>query len=208
MRIEKISENMIKVTISLSDLEERNIDLNSLNYNSPATQELFWDMMEQAEVQFGFTASDAQLVFEASQDSDDGFVVTITRMDEGGDFESIHKYIKNKYKISDTKVKKKSRKIYTTLMIYSFSSFEDVCALCHVISLMYSGDSTLYKCRKTYYLVLTKSNLTSSSVKSLETFLKEYGNKVSNASFYDGYLNEYGTKMIDTNAIKVMNEFF
>ena len=41
MKIEKINENKIKVTISFNDLEERNIDLNSLNYNSPETQELF-----------------------------------------------------------------------------------------------------------------------------------------------------------------------
>lgn len=49
MKIEKINENIIKVTISLSDLEERNIDFSAFNYNSPAAQELFWDMMEQPE---------------------------------------------------------------------------------------------------------------------------------------------------------------
>ena len=46
MKIERINENEIKVTISVNDLLERNIDLSSLNYNSPQAQELFWDMME------------------------------------------------------------------------------------------------------------------------------------------------------------------
>lgn len=208
MKMEKISDNIIKVTISLKDLEERNIDLNSLTYNSPAAQELFWDMMEQAETLFGFTASDSQLIFEASQDSDEDFVVTITRMDEDGDFESIHKYIKNKYKVSDTKVRRKNRKVYTTLMVYSFRSFDDVCQLSHVLDSVYSGKSTLYKLGNAYYLILTKSHMAYSSVKNLEAILSEYGNKVSNASFYEGYLNEHGSKLIDSNAIEVINKFF
>ena len=110
MKIEKINENKIKVTISFNDLEERNIDLNSLNYNSPETQELFWDMMEQAEIQLGFTASDAQLCIEAVADADEGFVILITKMDEDNEFESIHKYIKNRFRRADLRVKKKTKK--------------------------------------------------------------------------------------------------
>ena len=101
MKIERISENILKVTISLDDLEERNISLESLNYNSPAAQELFWDMMEQAEVQFGFDLSDSQLVIEPVSDLDDEFIITITKIDEDGDFESIHKYIKSKLRKID-----------------------------------------------------------------------------------------------------------
>jgi len=66
MKIEKINENKIKVTISIDDLLERNIDLDTLNYNTPAAQELFWDMMEQAEIQFGFDASDSRYVLRLS----------------------------------------------------------------------------------------------------------------------------------------------
>ncbi len=208
MKMEKISENIIRVTISLKDLEERNIDLNSLTYNSPAAQELFWDMMEQAETLFGFSASESQLIFEASQNSDDDFVVTITKIDEDGDFESIHKYIKNKYKLSDTKVKRRNRKIYTAFMVYSFSSFDDLCQLSHVLHPVFSGQSTLYKLGTAYYLVLVKSRMTLSDIKNLETIISEYGNKVSNARFFEGYLNEYGSKLIDSNAIEVINKFF
>ncbi|MCX8129224.1 MAG: adaptor protein MecA [Clostridia bacterium] len=208
MKIEKISENEIKVTISISDLEERNIDLNSLNYNSPAAQELFWDMMEQAEVQYGFNTSDSQLCIEALPDSDEGFIVTITKMDEDGDFESIQKYIKNKFKKNDLKVKRKNRKIYSTLMIYSFREFEDLCSLSKKISSLYSGDSSLFKYKETYYLVLTRSSLTISNTKLFEVMLGEYGNKVPNTGFYEGYLNEYGTKIIEYNAIEILNNYF
>ena len=38
MKIERIGDNIIRVTITYRDLEERNVDLNALNYNSPASQ--------------------------------------------------------------------------------------------------------------------------------------------------------------------------
>lgn len=208
MKIEKINENKIRVTISLNDLEERNIDLNSLNYNSPAAQELFWDMMEQAEVQFGFNVADSQLVIEPSSDSEEGFIITITKLDEEGDFESIQKYIKNKYKNTDIRVKKKSRKLYSTIMIYAFNNFDDLCELSKKVYDIYAGDSVLYKYRETYYLVLTRSNLACGNIKAFEALLSEFGRKVTNTSFYEGYLNEHGGKIIEYNALGVIYDYF
>lgn len=208
MKIEKINENMIKVTISINDLEERNIDLNALNYNSPAAQELFWDMMEQAEEQFGFNLSDSQLIIEPMPDSNEGFIITITRMDEDGDFESIQKYIKSKLKKSDLKLKKKGRKICSAILIYSFSGIDDVCALSKRVEALYSGDSTLYKCKETYYLVMTRNSMAMPGTRAFEACLDEYGQKINNISFYEGYLNEYGEKIIDGNAFEVLRQYF
>lgn len=208
MKIEKIGENIIKVTISLNDLEERNIDLAALSYNSPAAQELFWDMMEQAELEFGFNAADSQLVIEPSANNEDGFIITITKLDDDSDFESIQKYIKNRYKKSDVRVKKKTRKVYSTLLIYSFKSFEDLCALVKNISPIYSGESTLYQLNDMYYLVLTRSSFTVAKPRLLEIQLDEYGKRVTNINFYEGLLNEYGAKIIEDNAVNVLDNYF
>lgn len=208
MKIEKISDNKIKITISLDDLEERNIDLDSLNYNSPAAQELFWDMMEQAEIQFGFNVSDSQLVIEPVPDSDDGFIITITRVEDEEDFESIHKYIKNRYKKNDLKVKRKNRKVFSSLVIYSFSDFDDLCALAKKIGPVYCGESSIYKLKDTYFLVLSKNSFNSSGTKALETLFSEYGHKVNNAVFFEGYLNEYAEKIIEYNAVEVLSNYF
>ncbi|HHW47768.1 MAG TPA: adaptor protein MecA [Clostridiaceae bacterium] len=208
MKIERIGENILKVTISLDDLEERNISLDSLNYNSPAAQELFWDMMEQAEVQFGFDLSDSQLIIEPISDFDDEFVITITRIDEDGDFESIHKYIRSKLRKSDLKIKKKSRKLYSTLIIYSFDSFDDLNMLSKELSTIYNGESTLYKYGNTYYLVLIRSSFTVTNINKFEALLDEYGSRVTNTNFYEGYLNEYGTKIAEGNALEIIKNYF
>lgn len=208
MKIERIGENMIKITLSLDDLEERNIDLESLNYNSPAAQELFWDMMEQVEDQFGFNLSDSQFIIEPVPDIDEGFIITIARMDDDSDFESIQKYIKSKLKKSELKAKRRTRKIYSTLMIYAFDNIDDLRRLCKNISTIYSGESSLYKHNNTYYLVLLRSNFTVSDRKKLNILLNEFGTKVANANLYEGFLNEYGTKIAEGNAIEVINSYY
>jgi len=208
MKIEKINDNKIKVTISLSDLQERNIDFEALNYNSPATQELFWDMMEQAEVQFGFNTSESQLAIEASPDESDGFVIFITKLDEDGDFESIQKYIKNRFKKSDLRAKKKSQKICSSVVIYSFEQLDHVLSLCNRLRSLYSGESSLYKLKNTYYMMLTKNTLLMDNVKYFESLLDEYGKKVSNNTYYEGYLEEYAKKIVELNAVEVLNSYF
>ncbi|HHX17610.1 MAG TPA: adaptor protein MecA [Clostridium sp.] len=208
MKIEKINENKIKVTISFNDLEERNIDLNSLNYNSPETQELFWDMMEQAEIQLGFTASDAQLCIEAVPDADEGFVILITKMDEENEFESIHKYIKNRFRKTDLRVKKKTKKVCSTIVIYAFDDFENLCVLCKNLFDIYSGESTLYKLKNTYYLLLTKNSWSVDNLNAFDLILNEYGQKVKNTNFYEGYLNEHAVKVIDCAAIETIVNYF
>jgi adapter protein MecA 1/2 len=208
MKIEKISENIIKVTISINDLEERNIDFNALNYNSPATQEFFWDMMEQAEEQLGFSLSDSQLIIEPVPVTNDGFIITITKVDEDGDFESIQKYIKSKLKKSDLKVKKKSRRVCSSLFIYSFSSIDDVCSLAKKLDGLYSGETTLYKCKGTYYLMLNRSGLTIANTKIFELTLNEYGMKIGNVNFFEGYMNEYGEKIIEYKALEMLKQYF
>ncbi len=205
MRIEKVNDNVLKVTITLNDLEERNIDLGSLNYNSPAAQELFWDMMEKAEEEYGFASGDSQLIFEASPENEDGFVVTITKVDADGEFESIQKYIKSKYKNSELRQKKKKSKVCSALKIYCFNSLDDVCNLSKRIVSIYQGESSLFRCRSSYYLLLGGN---ASNPKALDVLMCEYSVLTGNPSFMEGYLNEYGEKIIMENAVETLNTYF
>ncbi|MEN8905109.1 MAG: adaptor protein MecA [Clostridiales bacterium] len=208
MKIEKINENKIKITVSLNDLEEREIDISALNYNSPAAQEFFWDMVEQAEVEFGFKASDSQLCIEAIPDTSEGVIITITKIDEDGDFESIHKYIKGKYKNNDIRIKDKHIKSNTNKVIYFFREFDDLAELTKKLYNVYAGESSLYKLKSFYYLVLTKNNLLISNTRIFDSLLSEFGNRVTSVIFYEGYLNEYALKLIDSSAIETINDYF
>lgn len=201
MRIEKISENKIRIFVTFDDLEERDIDLSSFNYNSPETQELFWDLMEQAELELGFETHESQLCIEAVTDVEQGFVITITRIDDDGDFESIHKFIKNRYKRNDLKIKRKTNNICSTIMIYALENFDDLCSLCVRLKPVFAGDSTVHQCEGSYYLVMKRMDGADNDLNKMEGILAEYGDRVLNVLFFEGYLNEYGTVMVEKDAI-------
>ncbi|MGE5329767.1 MAG: adaptor protein MecA [Deltaproteobacteria bacterium] len=208
MKIEKVSDNKIKVTLSTSDLRERNLDFSALTYNSPQAQVLFWDMLHQAEIEFGFSASDSQLFIEAAPSAGDSLIITLTKVEEDGDFESIQKYIRNRFKRSELKTKKKSKKISSGIFLYSFDEFEDLCKVVSKISELYSGESTLYKYDQTYYLMIANTAIANTNPNFFDSLMSEYGLRVTNIAFTDGFLNEYGTKLIEYNAIEVINDYF
>jgi adapter protein MecA 1/2 len=206
MRIEKIGENKIRIFVTFDDLEERDIDLSSFNYNSPETQELFWDLMEQAELELGFETHESQLCIEAVTDVEQGFVITITRIDDDGDFESIHKFIKNRYRRNELRIKRKTNAICSTIMIYNLDSFEDLCQLSSRLSPIYSGDSSVYHCEGSYYLVLKRMDGVEQNLSKIESTLAEYGDRVLNVLFFEGYLNEYGTLMVEKDAVRFFSD--
>ena len=56
MKIEKVSENQLKLTLTKADLVERDISLDDLIHPTEKAQRLFRDIMEQALDEYDFVA--------------------------------------------------------------------------------------------------------------------------------------------------------
>ncbi len=82
MKIERISENQIRCTLTHSDLESRELKLSELAYGTEKAKSFFHDMIEQASNDFGFEADEAPLMIEAIPVSGDCIVLVITRVDD------------------------------------------------------------------------------------------------------------------------------
>ena len=54
MKFEKLSENKIKITLTSQDLKDKNIDFHSFMSNPLEKQDLFLDILEEAEEEIGF----------------------------------------------------------------------------------------------------------------------------------------------------------
>ena len=54
MKIEKLNEDKIRITLDINDLKEKNIDFHSFMSNSISTQSIFVDMLKKAEKEVGF----------------------------------------------------------------------------------------------------------------------------------------------------------
>ena len=87
MKIERINENQIRCTLSKTDLLERHLKISELAYGSERAKELFRDMMEQANIDFGFDADDIPLMIEAIPTSRDSIVLVITKVDSAEEFD-------------------------------------------------------------------------------------------------------------------------
>ena len=61
MKIEKLNENKLKITLNSEDLKARNIDVQAFIYNTPESQDLFWDVMREAEKEYGFNVDESMV---------------------------------------------------------------------------------------------------------------------------------------------------
>lgn len=82
MKIEKISDNQIKCTLSKEDLATRQIRVSELAYGSEKTQGLFREMLREADYEYGFEANNTPLMIEAIPVSSEGIVLIITKVDD------------------------------------------------------------------------------------------------------------------------------
>ena len=80
MKIEKINDNQIRCTLTKADLEDRQIRLSELAYGTEKAKDLFRDMMQQANYEFGFEADNIPLMIEAIPVSADSIILIITKV--------------------------------------------------------------------------------------------------------------------------------
>ncbi len=82
MRIERISENTIRCTLTNFDLSVRNIKLSELTYGSENARNLFREMMQRAHNEVGFEAEDTPIMVEAIPMANDSIMLIITKVDD------------------------------------------------------------------------------------------------------------------------------
>ena len=82
MKIEKVSDNQIRCTLTKEDLADRQLKLSELAYGTEKAKSLFRDMMQQASYEFCFEAEDIPLMIEAIPLSPDCIILIITKVED------------------------------------------------------------------------------------------------------------------------------
>ena len=208
MRFEKLNDNKIRIIITNNDLKEKNIDFHSFMSNPIESQSLFFDMLNEAEKEIGFTTRNYNIKLEAMQINDGDFVITVTRSNPDVVSESD---IKTKRKIS---VKRKNLNINTTDIIYCFKTFDDFCGFADVItnngidSKLVAKNISLYEYKDEFYLVLTNINLKYIELKKLLSIITEFATHVNNSDLFKRNLVENGKIIMKNNAIITAVNYF
>ncbi|MBO4456997.1 MAG: adaptor protein MecA [Butyrivibrio sp.] len=82
MKIEKVNDHQIRCTLTRDDLAKRDLKITELAYGTDKAKELFQDMMQQANLEYGFDAEDTPLMIEAIPINSECIVLVITKVDD------------------------------------------------------------------------------------------------------------------------------
>lgn len=201
MKIEKINDNKIRITLSNSELEERNLDFQSLRYNTPEAQTLFFDMMKMAETEHGFHTANCQLFIEAASVNGGQFIVTITKLHD----KVLPAMPKKKAIVPELKVKKKTLILN---LIYRFESFEELCGLTNSKMLPLNLPTELYEYNNVYFLSVKTESMEKDQLKKVNLIISEFGELVQDSEMMTATLAEHGNRIIKQYALKKISQHF
>lgn len=201
MKFEKLNENKIRITLTIQDLAEKEIDFHVFMSNSAEAQDVLLDMLEQAKKETGFDPEDYNLKVEALVMADTNFIFTITKLPP-----------EEKSKISKRKftVKRKNIVPSSTQAVYCFSSFDDFNDFLVFLSkntlLNYkklAKSITLYEYKEKYYLLMNNINTEFIDKIKFYTCITEFAKCVTNSKVFASKLKECGTLIMKNNALEI-----
>ena len=213
MKIEKISENQIKLTLTKNDLKDNNIKIEELVKPSDKVQELFRNLMEKAFSECGFEVDNTPLMVEATPISIDGLIIIVTKLPENDAGNGAMSLISQNRDLRRYKKKGISHLESTHLsedniMIYSFICLDDVINASMRISKMFSGYSELFGYEKRYFLLLQSDVEHQKNDENIESALNEYGTKYASNVLSKYFLVEHGETIVHNPAVKILAENF
>ena len=206
MKIERISENQLKLTLTKADLAERKIKLEDLISPSERTQKLFRDIMEQALDEEDFISENTPLMVEAIPSGGDGIMIIVTKVNNNEQHadEDLRRW---KKKPMDTLAHEEEKN--SDILIYSFPSLDDVIGVSLRLDGVFKGESAVYKNDGKYFLVMQGDTYTTEeTAEDAERILKEYGQKHISTPLAKYYLLEHGETLLAEQAIKALAKTF
>ncbi|MBQ9921201.1 MAG: adaptor protein MecA [Clostridia bacterium] len=180
MELLQINKNKLKITLSVRDLEEFDLTVSTLDYNTTKTRKAIWEIFDRAKRQVGFDAAKSKLKIKVYPLSDGGCDMYVSKLSQG--YSELHA-VRSTFRSS---VKK---------CAYIFNSFSEVYALCTLMPV--TTHSSLYSDMLGRYILLIDQGF---DLRGRKKLLSEFGSLL-NISYIESYLNERCTLICKENAV-------
>ena len=142
MKIEKLDDNKIKISINNEDLSLWGVSSEAIKNNSPEVKELFFSLLRKAKDETGFEYDDSRIMVEVCANSPGDITLLITRVSNENERAVFEKIARSARKHSPQEEQKEA--------IFEFSDFETVIKLCHAVNTYFGG--SLYEYNDKYYI--------------------------------------------------------
>lgn len=172
MKIEKIYENKVKVTLFSDDLKMYNITLQNIKSNSPQLHSLINEIMRRVSSQTNFNPYSGQVVVEATP-FDDGIQMIVSKPFK---------------KVRVRAVFKSKKEMAVPGIVCEFESFDNFSEMIKNCPNTIKYDDAFYKLNKKYYLVrsgednderLKEYSYVFSALDEDASFIKEHGHLIA-----------------------------
>jgi adapter protein MecA 1/2 len=198
MKIERLSQDKIRIFLTFDDLLERGIQKEDMWREIPKVHELFSEMMDQAYSELGFDAS-GPLAVEVFALPAQGMVVIVTR----GNFQSKHQHM-------DEDLEEEVYEMEVTLeqsdlVSYAFRDFEDLLRMARTANSLLIEGGTLYYYKERWIWQMEPVEMEEDKLQTLIAILSEFGEATSVTK---AVLEEYGKVIIADDAVKVLCAHF
>ncbi|MGO4107445.1 genetic competence negative regulator [Paenibacillus sp. YAF4_2] len=196
MKIERLSQDKIRIFLTFDDLLERGIQKEDMWREIPKVHDLFSEMMEQAYSELGFDAS-GPLAVEVFALPAQGMVVIVTRGKMNG--------VSDERATDDEDTEDEIYEMEVTMeqsdiVMYSFRDFEDVINVCKQLqAASLTEDGRLFSYNGRYILALEPALIETSRHNAVIALLAEYGEATSVTY---AMLEEYGKVIMPSQAVR------
>ena len=214
MKIEKLTENKIRVIVHIKELGLKTANVHSIMSNAIQSEDFFYDILDQAEKEVSFYTDGCKLLIETFSSLDDVIVFTITKYNYPS-ANNPQTNIKNNSKSKHVIAKRKTYTPKKNEIICTFETFDNFCEFCNSIKNLSDFDidklvknSILHLWKDTYYLVIKNINTNSTSFSLFYSSLFEFGKLLSCSDTFSTKLLEHGKVIIKKKAINVGMKYF
>lgn len=194
MKIEKINENKVRITLSIEELAQRQITLNELERDSLKAKKLFVELIEESNLESSFVIEHSQLFVEATTDNNEFFTITITKVDdiqENEKYDSLHNENYNNTEF---------------INIFEFENFDIIDEMVSVykLSKTFFGKNSLYSFNNKYYLIFSKYSVKNAKFTKTLAILNEFSLKSYQSELFEISLKEKCKLVISNKAIQTL----
>lgn len=196
MKINKINENKVSIVLTLEELAEHNITIKDIESNKNKAQNFLFEILEESELNLEFIDEGSQLLVEASTDTNNLFIITISKISSIGDvtkqYSSLNSFNLISYSVSSN--------------IYMFKDYENLkdFSFRAKIEKLYLGCNSLYNYNGKYFLVFSSSTIKKVDFTRTFCLLSEFTDKYYSKSIYKSAILEYAFPLIEREALQII----
>lgn len=203
MRIEVINENRVEIRMSIDELYQRNLSLNDIEKDAKKARQLFVELIEETNLTSDFPLEHTQVFVEATTDSNNEFIVTITKMD---DFPDLAKFdILNAQDLN----KSSYLEYYSSFSIFEFDKLRDIIDLSKVLltEKCYTGKNSLYRYNDKYFIIFSSYTIKQQKFIKTAALINEYSCNMYESGIFEISLKEKSKLIIKDRALKTLVKF-